>query len=122
MAEQTGPMDADRIRQRAFELWERDGRPEGRDMDYWFRAEVELAGEDASGLETPPAAAGAPSRRPGARSEPDVGSPGKAGASRPRGQDATGGGKKGAVSRESALAEERGEYVQQRRSRKKAEG
>ena len=121
MAKQTGLVDADHIRQRAFELWERDGRPEGRDMDYWFRAEAELAGEDASGLETP-AAAGTSSRSAGTRSEPDVDAPSKAGPSRPRGQGATGGGKKGAVRREPALAEERGEYVQQRRSRKKAEG
>jgi hypothetical protein len=121
MANQTGPVDADRIRQRAFELWERDGRPEGRDMDYWFRAEAELAGEDASGLETP-AASGASSRRARTRSEADGGAPGKAGASRSRSQGATGSGKKSAARPEPALAEERGEYVQQRRSRKKAEG
>jgi hypothetical protein len=121
MAEQTEAADADRIRQRAFELWERDGRPEGRDMDYWFRAEAELTGRDASGLETP-AVGGASSGDTGAHDEPDFAAPGKAGASRSRGQGATGGAKKGAVRKEAALAEERSEYVQQRRSRKKAEG
>jgi hypothetical protein len=122
MAKQTEPVDADRIRQRAFELWEQDGRPEGRDTEYWFRAEAELAGQGASGLEAP-AAGGASSADTGARGEPDVAAPGnKAGASRSRGQGATGGAKKDAARKETALAEERGEYVQQRRSRKKAEG
>ncbi|PTM78137.1 hypothetical protein C8J29_10492 [Cereibacter johrii] len=32
-----------RIRQRAYELWEAEGQPAGRDQDYWLRAEAELA-------------------------------------------------------------------------------
>ena len=32
----------DRIRQRAHEIWESEGRPEGRDADHWSRAEEEL--------------------------------------------------------------------------------
>jgi hypothetical protein len=35
--------DAGSIRQRAYELWERDGRPEGRELEYWLMAESELA-------------------------------------------------------------------------------
>ncbi|MTD98866.1 DUF2934 domain-containing protein [Paracoccus sp. YIM 132242] len=38
-------MDQDhqeRIRQRAHEIWESEGRPEGRDADHWTRAEEEL--------------------------------------------------------------------------------
>lgn len=30
------------IARRAHELWEGDGRPEGRDLDYWLAAEREL--------------------------------------------------------------------------------
>ena len=30
------------IRQRAYELWERDGRPEGRDHAHWQQAEREV--------------------------------------------------------------------------------
>ena len=30
------------ISARAFELWERDGRQQGRDVDYWLQAEAEL--------------------------------------------------------------------------------
>jgi hypothetical protein len=32
------------IRQRAYELWERDGRPEGRDDVHWAQAEREIRG------------------------------------------------------------------------------
>ncbi|HVP42899.1 MAG TPA: DUF2934 domain-containing protein [Terriglobales bacterium] len=35
----------DRIRQRAYELYEQDGRQEGRDQEYWFRAEAEVRGK-----------------------------------------------------------------------------
>lgn len=32
----------ERIRQRAHEIWESEGRPEGREADHWSRAEQEL--------------------------------------------------------------------------------
>jgi hypothetical protein len=32
----------EQIAQRAFEIWDREGRPEGRDQEHWFRAEAEL--------------------------------------------------------------------------------
>ena len=41
-------MDQDhqeRIKQRAHEIWESEGRPEGRDSDHWSRAEQELRSE-----------------------------------------------------------------------------
>ncbi|GHA12391.1 hypothetical protein GCM10007989_03550 [Devosia pacifica] len=31
------------IKKRAYELWEADGRPEGSDQIYWFKAVAELA-------------------------------------------------------------------------------
>lgn len=33
------------ISRRAYEKWEREGRPHGRDKDHWQEAERELAGE-----------------------------------------------------------------------------
>ena len=42
-----------RIQQRARELWEEDGRPEGSDMEYWLKAEEELAPHSAAGEEDP---------------------------------------------------------------------
>jgi hypothetical protein len=35
----------ERIRTRAYELWEAEGRPEGREVDHWLRAAQELARE-----------------------------------------------------------------------------
>ncbi|MDE2229310.1 MAG: DUF2934 domain-containing protein [Alphaproteobacteria bacterium] len=28
---------------RAYQIWESEGCPEGRDLDHWYRAETELA-------------------------------------------------------------------------------
>jgi hypothetical protein len=42
-----------RIEERARELWEADGRPEGRDMEYWIKAEEELAPHSVTGEEDP---------------------------------------------------------------------
>ena len=33
----------DQVRRRAYEMWEADGRPEGQDQQYWFKALAELA-------------------------------------------------------------------------------
>ena len=41
-----------RIRQRAYDIWLREGRPHGRDGLHWQRAEAELAAESAA---APPA-------------------------------------------------------------------
>jgi hypothetical protein len=48
--------DTHRIRERAYEIWISEGRPEGRHLDHWHRAEWELqteganAGHDEAGL------------------------------------------------------------------------
>lgn len=36
----------ERIRERAYSLWEDDGRPEGMEHDYWLRAEKLIDAED----------------------------------------------------------------------------
>jgi hypothetical protein len=36
-----------RIRERAYQIWEREGREHGRDQDHWQTAERELAAEKA---------------------------------------------------------------------------
>jgi hypothetical protein len=33
----------ERVRRRAYELWESEGRPAGREHDHWFQAEREVA-------------------------------------------------------------------------------
>jgi hypothetical protein len=42
-----------RITERARQLWEEDGRPEGRDTEYWLKAEDELAPHSVAGEEDP---------------------------------------------------------------------
>lgn len=34
-----------RILERAYQLWEEAGRPDGRDNEFWHQAEAELAAE-----------------------------------------------------------------------------
>ena len=36
-------VDQEKIRQLAYDLWESGGRPEGREMEFWLRAEAEIA-------------------------------------------------------------------------------
>ncbi|MGE5504905.1 MAG: DUF2934 domain-containing protein [Actinomycetota bacterium] len=43
-AELAGGTDLDRIRERAYFIWESRGRPHGRDLEHWLVAEMELAG------------------------------------------------------------------------------
>jgi hypothetical protein len=45
--------DHDRIRDRAYEIWDRDGRQSGRDEEYWLQAEREL-GVAAGSTDHPP--------------------------------------------------------------------
>jgi hypothetical protein len=35
--------DHEKIRLRAFQIWEAEGRPEGMDLEHWQRAEFELS-------------------------------------------------------------------------------
>lgn len=39
----------EQIRQRAHEIWEREGRPEGKEKEHWERAEREI-GDEAEGI------------------------------------------------------------------------
>lgn len=116
--------EVERIRERAYQLWEQDGRPEGRDLDYWYRAEAELRGEGASGLESPSgnSAADRPAgEAEGALTAPDEPSPEQTAQGR-------GSRKPGSKKGGGTAAEEEGrtgaaaEYGTQKRTRKKAEG
>jgi hypothetical protein len=39
----------DRIKRRAYALWEEEGRPEGRAQEHWLRAESEVTGANTGG-------------------------------------------------------------------------
>jgi hypothetical protein len=43
-----------RIRERAYRLWEEDGRPEGRDAEFWERAEELIGMEENAGAASLP--------------------------------------------------------------------
>lgn len=55
------------IQARAYQLWEEEGRPEGKDLEHWTRAASELAasgnGAQPVAPEKPAAKAKAPARR-----------------------------------------------------------
>lgn len=40
-------IDQEKIRDRAYQLWDRAGQPDGREQEFWYDAERELAEEDA---------------------------------------------------------------------------
>ena len=46
---QEGDTREDRIRRRAHEFWEAEGRPAGRESDHWLAAEREEADKERSG-------------------------------------------------------------------------
>ena len=43
----------DQVRRRAYELWEADGRPQGQDQQYWFKALAEFAATAAGTIKPP---------------------------------------------------------------------
>ena len=54
----------DKVRERAYQIWEREGRQDGRAEEHWSQAEQELAApreSAASDIVVPQAAAAAPS-------------------------------------------------------------
>lgn len=61
-------MDQDRderIRKRAHEIWEQEGRPDGKEQDHWERAERELSGSELPPLANAAVKKKAPSTRTG---------------------------------------------------------
>jgi hypothetical protein len=58
------------IEERARALWEADGRPEGRELEYWLQAEREIMNQSDVGEEDP--LVGVDDEEPGAfRTSPD---------------------------------------------------
>ena len=42
-----------KIRERAYQLWEQEGRLHGRDLDHWLRAERAVTGEGGAAASRP---------------------------------------------------------------------
>ena len=68
------------IREQAYLLWEQEGRPEGREMEFWTRAQVKVAESEQLKhiTKAPPKRAGRAAETKGAASTLDAG-PRKAG-------------------------------------------
>ena len=47
---QTNPAREERVREHAYHLWEADGKPHGRDVEYWQRARELVAMEESAGV------------------------------------------------------------------------
>ncbi len=43
----------EQVQRRAYAMWEADGRPEGQDQTYWFKAVSEIASEAAKTIKPP---------------------------------------------------------------------
>jgi hypothetical protein len=71
----------DRIRRRAYELWEQDASPADRADEYWDRAQKQIEAEGEPGSSTPPIAEDQSSSRvrPGEPLEDEAGAPPAAG-------------------------------------------
>jgi hypothetical protein len=50
----TNPDREQRVRERAYQLWEADGKPHGRDVEYWERARALVGMEESAGNDVPP--------------------------------------------------------------------
>jgi len=48
-----------RVRERAYRIWEEEGQPEGRQEEHWRRAETEISEEEAQSI-SPSGCAGVP--------------------------------------------------------------
>lgn len=59
----TATINAEQIRLRAYHLWEAEGRPFGRDQEYWFRAEQQFAPHSPT-TKSPASKRRSPARKP----------------------------------------------------------
>jgi hypothetical protein len=61
-------LDQDReIARRAYAIWEIEGRPTGRELDHWLRAESEVQAQEAAPVQKTPPARAKPRRTPARR-------------------------------------------------------
>ena len=50
----TGGNSDEAIKERAYHIWMREGRPHGRDFEHWVQAQVELEAEQRKGNSSAP--------------------------------------------------------------------
>ncbi|MFA7430372.1 MAG: DUF2934 domain-containing protein [Rhodospirillaceae bacterium] len=62
----------DRIRARAYDLWQADGGKLGDDWAYWLKAEQEITAQDAPAKKPAPKKAAAPAKKSNGQAAPKV--------------------------------------------------
>ena len=69
-----GGISDEAVKERAYQIWVREGRPHGRDFEHWVQAQVELEAEQplgtTSGNGKAPRKAAAPGRAAPAKAAP----------------------------------------------------
>ena len=62
------------IRERAYQIWEREGRIHGRDQEHWHSARLELAQplEEKAAIAVKASKSAAPAKKAGAKSKAEV--------------------------------------------------
>ena len=108
----------ERIRKRAYEIWEQEGSPHGREAEHWRQAADEVAAQQTTGFAVGDEAGPAPSG--GTIADAAVAESPAAGATKPATRRRTAGGQKEPTAK-SAASEEPATKPKATRSRKKAE-
>jgi hypothetical protein len=62
-AEAMNPELRAKVEERAYTMWENDGRPDGMEIEYWLKAEQEIVNQSAVGEEDPMPAVEKPAKR-----------------------------------------------------------
>jgi Protein of unknown function (DUF2934) len=69
MSGKTGPSDEE-VAKAAFQIWEKEGKPAGRDHDHWLRAKAELEAKSAGGAAAAAPVKKAPAKKAAAKAAP----------------------------------------------------
>ncbi|QCN96990.1 DUF2934 domain-containing protein (plasmid) [Azospirillum argentinense] len=75
MTEKPGQDRAERVRRRAHDIWERDGRPDGRHDEHWAQAEAEVDDEIRAERQSEETESSASDASPKRRSKPTAAKP-----------------------------------------------
>jgi hypothetical protein len=85
------PEKEERTRLRAHEIWEREGRPEGKEAEHWERASREIESEEAGGNQHEGGRSGADQGDVSSHSQPGGTVPGDAAGASPGSVGTSGG-------------------------------
>ncbi|MBK3735845.1 DUF2934 domain-containing protein [Azospirillum brasilense] len=111
MTEKPGHDRAERVRRRAHDIWEREGRPDGRHDEHWAQAEAEVDDEIRAERRGEETESGAPDAPPKRRSKATAAKASSAKESKAASKAVGGGGTRAAAENLSAVAAGRTEQT-----------